>query len=176
MTLIKSTGSQTELFCNVVLVALCERQSVGNDQRIPTWHEWRLSCLNARNPKMIMCIGFPWGPARLSRLRVFVGPLLLSGHTEIKWCVCNCSWWWLKLSLASLTNFIRKFICFKRKGFTLGILFWGCERFTRSFIGSLGLALLGAEGTLPFLPGFFGMSVRTVNERFMPLFAHDCLK
>jgi hypothetical protein len=27
------TGSRTELFCNVVFVALCERQSVGDDQR-----------------------------------------------------------------------------------------------------------------------------------------------
>ena len=31
--------------------------------------------------------------------------------------------------------------------------------------GSLGLALLAVEETPPFLPGFFGMSVRTVNER-----------
>ena len=27
------TGSQTEHFCNLVFVALCERQSVGDDQR-----------------------------------------------------------------------------------------------------------------------------------------------
>ena len=55
------TGSQTELFCNVVFVALCERQSVGDDQR--TRHKWRLSCLNARNPKVIMCMRFPSGRA-----------------------------------------------------------------------------------------------------------------
>ena len=30
------------------------------------------------------------------------------------------------------------------------------------------------EGTPPFLPGCFGKSVWTVNERFMPFFVHDC--
>ena len=55
------------------------------------------------------------------------------------------------------------------------VLFRGYKRFTGSFIGSLGLDLLAVKGTPPFPPEFFGMSVRTVNERLMPLFAHDCL-
>ena len=38
----------------------------------------------------------------------------------------------------------------------------------------MGLALLAVEGTPSFLSGIFVMSVRTVNETFMPLFAHDC--
>ena len=158
----------------LVFVALCERQSAGNDQR--TWHKWRLSWLNARNPKMIKCIRFPIGRAQLSRLRVFVGPPLLSAATQksngASVTVPDGDW---SGHLHPWQIFIRKFIYSKRKGFALGILFWGYERFTGSFIGSFGLALLAVEGTPPSLPGFSGMSVRTVNERFMPLFAHDCL-
>ena len=55
------TGSQTEPFCNVVFVALWERQSVRDDQQIR--HKWRLSCLNAGKPKVIMCSRFPSGRA-----------------------------------------------------------------------------------------------------------------
>ena len=31
-----------------------------------------------------------------------------------------------------------------------------------------------AEGTSPFLPGFFGFSILAVDKTFMPLFVHDC--
>ena len=36
---------------------------------------------------------------------------------------------------------------------------------TRSFIGKLGFDLLSVKGAPPLLPGFLGISVRTVNER-----------
>jgi hypothetical protein len=48
-------------------------------------------------------------------------------------------------------------------------------RFHHASTGSLGVALLEVTGASPFLPGFWGMSVRTTADKFGALVLLFCL-
>ena len=101
-----------------------------------------------------------------------------SCNTIVEWRRLNVSSGRLQMTSTSLADFNSGvhlfnvewvciwYVCCTRHTTLVDLLY---VRFRRASTGSLGVALLNVAGTPPFLPGYWGMSVRTTAGKFAAL-------